>query len=211
MDLEVFIREIVINYGLFSIFLIVALEYANIPIPSEVVLPFVGILALEFDFNIVSVIAVSILGGIIGSLTNYYLGYKFGNPLLYKLKEKYPKTKRAIKESNKWMEKYDKYSVMISRVIPVARTFISIIAGVTRMNIFYFILFSSIGIGIWNTLLINLGYFIGDNMDKITIILSRYTQILFVIIILFIIYLGYKFYNKNKDYKNNMDDINDLN
>ena len=98
MNLEILIQNFVLEYGLFSIFLIVALEYANIPLPSEIVLPFAGILSAEYDMNIFLVIFVSILGGIFGSITNYYIGYKFGNPFLFKLKEKFPKTKRAIKE-----------------------------------------------------------------------------------------------------------------
>lgn len=187
MNLEILIQNFVLEYGLFSIFLIVALEYANIPLPSEIVLPFAGILSAEYDMNILLVIIVSILGGIFGSLTNYYIGYKFGNPLLFKLKEKFPKTKRAIKESNKWMEKYNKISVMITRLVPLARTFISIVAGVNRMNIYSFTIFSSIGISIWNILLISMGYIVGDNMDKISYILSSYTKVLIVLFIILVI------------------------
>ncbi len=187
MNLEILIQNFVLEYGLFSIFLIVALEYANIPLPSEIVLPFAGILSAEYDMNIFLVIFVSILGGIFGSITNYYIGYKFGNPFLFKLKEKFPKTKRAIKESNKWMEKYNKISVMITRLVPLARTFISIVAGVNRMNIYSFTIFSSIGISIWNILLISMGYIVGDNMDKISYILSSYTKVLIVLFIILVI------------------------
>lgn len=200
MNLEILIQNFVLEYGLFSIFLIVALEYANIPLPSEIVLPFAGILSAEYDINIFLVIIVSILGGIFGSITNYYIGYKFGNPLLFKLKEKFPKTKRAIKESNKWMEKYNKISVMITRLVPLARTFISIVAGVNRMNIYSFTIFSSIGISIWNILLISMGYIVGDNMDKISYILSSYTKVLIVLfIILFIGFIIFRKKQKNTD------------
>lgn len=200
MSLEILIQNFVLEYGLFSIFLIVALEYANIPLPSEIVLPFAGILSAEYDINIFLVIIVSILGGIFGSITNYYIGYKFGNPLLFKLKEKFPKTKRAIKESNEWMEKYNKISVMVTRLVPIARTFISIVAGVNRMNIYSFTIFSGIGISIWNILLITIGYIVGDNMDKISYILSSYTKVLIVLfIILFIGFIIFRKKQKNTD------------
>ncbi len=144
MEFGIIIEEFILNYGLISIFIIVALEYANLPLPSEIVLPLAGILSSEYSMNIVLVILVSILGGVIGSLTNYYLGYRFGNPLIYFLKSKYPKTQRAIKESHRFMDKYEKISVMLSRLVPIARTFISIVAGVTRMSILDFTLYSTI-------------------------------------------------------------------
>ena len=122
MEIGVIIEEFILNYGLISIFIIVALEYANLPLPSEIVLPLAGILSSEYGMNIVLVILVSILGGVTGSLTNYYLGYRFGNPLIYFLKSKYPKTQRAIKESHRFMDKYEKISVMLSRLVPIART-----------------------------------------------------------------------------------------
>lgn len=206
MNLEILIQNFVLEYGLFSIFLIVALEYANVPLPSEIVLPFAGILAEKYDMNIFLVVFVSILGGVFGSITNYYIGYKFGNPLLFKLKEKFPKTKRAIKESNDWMEKYNKLSVMITRLVPLARTFISIVAGVNRMSIYSFTIFSTIGISIWNILLISIGYIVGDNMDKISYILSTYTKVLIVLfIVLGVLFIIFKKNSKNKNLENELE------
>lgn len=203
MELGIVIEEFILNYGIISIFIIVALEYANLPLPSEIVLPLAGILASEYNMNIILVILVSITGGIVGSLTNYYLGYFLGNPLIYKLKKKYPKTKRAIKESYRWMEKYEKISVMLSRLVPLARTFISIVAGVTRMRVWEFILYSSVGISLWNTILILIGFVIGDNMNQISYILGTYSKVIAVLLVISsIIYLGLKKKNLNRNNKN---------
>lgn len=199
MELSAIIEHFIMEYGLISIFIIVMLEYANAPLPSEIVLPFAGVLALKFSMNLASVIFVSILGGILGSVINYYLGYKLGNPLIDFLKRKYPKTKKSIKSSYKWITKYDKVSVMISRLVPLARTFISIVAGVTRMNIIAFMLYSTIGIGIWNTILISMGYIVGNNMVLIGDILSKYSIFIGVLIVLI---LGYLIKVKIKGYKN---------
>ena len=202
MELGIIIEEFILNYGIISIFIIVALEYANLPLPSEIVLPLAGILASEYNMNIILVILASIIGGILGSLTNYYLGYCFGNPLIYKLKRKYPKTKRAIKESYRWMEKYENISVMMSRLVPIARTFISIVAGVTRMGVWEFILYSSVGISLWNTILILIGFVIGDNMNQISYILGTYSKIIAILLVIsFIIYLVLKKKNVNKNNK----------
>lgn len=186
MELKLLIEEFIINYGLISIFIIVALEYANAPLLSEIVLPFVGILAFKFDMNIFLVILVSIIGGVFGSVLNYYLGYKLGQPLLSFIKNKYPKTKKSIKASYRWLAKYEKISVMLSRLVPLARTFISIVAGVTRMNVLQFTLYSAIGISVWNIVLILVGYFIGDNMDLIVNIMNKYSLVVGIIGILVI-------------------------
>ncbi|WP_195939952.1 DedA family protein [Romboutsia sp. 1001713B170131_170501_G6] len=186
MELRLLIEEFIINYGLISIFIIVALEYANAPLPSEIVLPFVGILAFKFDMNIFLVILVSIIGGVFGSVVNYYLGYKLGQPLLSFIKSKYPKTKKSIKASYRWLAKYEKISVMLSRLVPLARTFISIVAGVTRMNVWQFTLYSAIGISVWNIALILVGYFIGDNMDLIANIMKKYSIVVGILGILII-------------------------
>lgn len=199
MELSTIIEHFIMEYGLISIFIIVMLEYANAPLPSEIVLPFAGVLSLKFGMNLASVIFISILGGILGSVINYYLGYKLGNPLIDFLKRKYPKTKKSIKSSYKWITKYDKVSVMISRLVPLARTFISIVAGVTKMNIGTFMLYSTIGIGIWNTILISMGYIVGNNMVLIGDILSKYSIFIGVLIVSI---LGYLIKVKIKEHKN---------
>ena len=80
MNLRVMIEYFIINYGLISIFIIVALEYSNIPLPSEVILPMVGILATKYNMNFIFVLIISILGGLVGCLLNYYIGIKFVKP-----------------------------------------------------------------------------------------------------------------------------------
>lgn len=189
MQISLLIEEFIKNYGIVSIFIIVALEYANAPLPSELVLPLVGILALKLDMSLSLVIIASILGGLFGSIINYYLGYKFGQPLLALIKNKYPKTKKSIKASYRWLAKYEKVSVMLSRLVPLARTFISIVAGVTKMNVVEFALYSGIGIAVWNTILIFIGYILGNNMSLISTILKNYSNVL--IVILGVVFVGY--------------------
>ncbi|MDK2586335.1 DedA family protein [Romboutsia sedimentorum] len=201
MEISLLIEEFIKNYGIVSIFIIVALEYANAPLPSELVLPLVGILALKFDMSLSLVIIASILGGLFGSIINYYLGYKFGQPLLALIKNKYPKTKKSIKASYRWLAKYEKVSVMLSRLVPLARTFISIVAGVTKMNVVEFSIYSGIGIAIWNTILIFIGYILGNNMRLISTILKNYSNVL--IVILGVVFVGYLiFRHKNHKVKN---------
>ena len=93
---------------------------------------------------------------------------------------------------------------MLSRLVPIARTFISIVAGVTRMSILDFTLYSTIGISLWNIILILIGYIIGDNMDKITYILGTYSKVVGVLLVaVAIIYLIIR---KKKSKNKNIED-----
>lgn len=201
MNLKLLIEEFIINYGLISIFIIVALEYANLPLPSELVLPLIGIFAFEYDMNFIQVLTASVLGGLSGSIINYYLGLKLGKPLIDMLATRFPSTKKSIRASYSWIKKYDKSSIMISRLIPVARTFISIIAGVIKMNIIAFIIYSTIGISLWNLILISAGYILSDKLHIIISILKKYS--LFVIILIIII-LGFYILRNKLNKKNNI-------
>ena len=182
MDFEILAKSLIEQYGLISIFLIVMLEYANFPLPSEVVLPFIGIMVSKGNIDFGLALTISIIGGIVGSTINYLLGLYFGKPILKYMMKKYPKTRYSIKSSMWWMNKYGKISVMLARVIPVARTIISIPAGINKMNINIFVLYSTIGISLWNTVLIFLGYILGDNLSNIAYLIKNYSLIVGIVL-----------------------------
>ena len=141
MNFDILAKNLIEQYGLISIFLVVMLEYANFPLPSEVVLPFIGIMVAKGNVNFALALLVSIIGGVIGSITNYLLGLYFGKPIFKYMIRKFPNTRSSIKTSMWWMNKYGKLSVMLTRVVPVARTIISIPAGINKMNINIFVLY----------------------------------------------------------------------
>ena len=183
MDFEILAKSLIEQYGLISIFLIVMLEYANFPLPSEVVLPFIGIMVSKGNIDFGLALTISIIGGIVGSTINYLLGLYFGKPILKYMMKKYPKTRYSIKSSMWWMNKYGKISVMLARVVPVARTIISIPAGINKMNINIFVLYSTIGISLWNTVLIFLGYILGDNLSNIAYLIKNYSLIVGIVLV----------------------------
>lgn len=183
MEFEILAKSLIEQYGLISIFLIVMLEYANFPLPSEVVLPFIGIMVSKGNIDFGLALTISIIGGIVGSTINYLLGLYFGKPILKYMMKKYPKTRYSIKSSMGWMNKYGKISVMLARGIPVARTIISIPAGINKMNINIFVLYSTIGISLWNTILIFLGYILGDNLSNIAYLIKNYSLIVGIVLV----------------------------
>ena len=181
-----------------SIFTVIMLEYANAPLPSELVLPLSGAFIIPFDLNLTTVIIISIIGGIIGSLINYHLGLKFGKSIVSWMINKLPKSKKSFDVSYSIFNKYKKTSVLFSRLIPIARTVISIVAGTLKMNCFQFILFSTIGITIWNSILIVSGYIFYDNLNLIVSILSTYSLVIKIIGLIILAWICFKYTKKRK-------------
>ena len=149
-------------------FVVVYLEYLNMPgVPSGIVMPAAGILISKSNLSFISVIIASVLAGILGSVTLYYIGYFIGKPFLNFCNKKFPKAQKTTERIIKWNEKHRGREIFIARLIPFLRTFISAVSGVFRINVFQFIVYSVVGIVIWNTSLVTVGYLFGD------IILSR--------------------------------------
>lgn len=183
--------------GYLGIFISVALEYACFPISSEILLPLIGILVYNGKLKYLFAIITSILAGIFGSTICYIIGVFGGVPLLNYSKRKFPKTKNTIDSLNNWFSKYGKITVLLARIVPITRTYISILAGAQRLNYITFITYSSIGIAFWNTILILIGYFLGDNFGLITDMLKRYSNIAIILLISIFVFVKLK-NNKEK-------------
>lgn len=187
-----FLMDLINSVGYIGIVLTVGLEYACFPMPSEVILPFVGFIAGSGRITLTGAIIASTLAGILGSLICYYIGYFGGTPILNFIGDKLPSSRKSIHSAKSYFDRYSRASILFGRVIPLARTYISIPAGIARMNILIFILYSTIGIVVWNTILISLGYYLGSNWTKVQKIMSDYSLVIGIIfallLICFIIY-----------------------
>ena len=192
------IVSLVGNFGYMGVFIAVFLEYACLPLPSEVLLPFVGLLAATGKISLIGAIFVSVLGGILGSLTCYAIGYFGGSLIIESLQRKFPSSRKSISKINHFIIKYQKSSVFLTRLVPLTRTYISLVVGTLKFNIIPFILYSLGGIILWNTLLIVIGYFLGENTQLISRILKDYSFIIIALIIIFCIYILYKKFLKKR-------------
>lgn len=187
------ITYIVNEIGYVAVVIITAMEYAGFPMmPSEVILPAIGILAAKGEITYLGALSFSVLGGLIGSLLCYFIGYYGGGVLIEKIILKFPQTKKSIETINNWFEKYGKLAIFFARLVPLTRTFISIIAGTAKFNKKTFILFSIMGIIIWNSILVSLGYFIGHNWSYIHLIMKQYSIFASIIILASILLVIYK-------------------
>lgn len=197
MDIQILAETLIIRFGYMGSFILVLLEYANFPIPSEVVLPLIGLFSSEYNLNLFLMIALSTLAGIIGSLINYYIGFRYGRNILNIISEKFAFLKKPLESADFYISQYGKSAVLITRVIPLARTAISLIAGIYKIPLSVFIVYSSIGISVWNIILIMLGYFLKNNFDFIGIILSKYSITCITILVIIILIVSIMKITKN--------------
>lgn len=150
------------QYGLIFLFVIVFLEYMNLPgLPAGIIMPAAGILIAGRDMNFITALIVSVLAGLLGSYVLYFIGYFLGKPVLDKFYQKYKKLRPSINKAISYTEKHGSKGVFIARLIPVARTLISLTVGTMRMNFLSFTIYSILGITIWNSVFIYAGYAFG--------------------------------------------------
>jgi len=174
-----------------------ALESALIPIPSEIIMPFAGFLVWEGTFSFMTVVLWGALGNLAGSIIAYFLGFYGGRPLL----EKYGKyiliSHKEIELADNWFKKYGNFSIFISRMLPVVRTFISLPAGIARMPFWKFSLYTFLGSLPWAFFLTYLGIISGENWKNLEIYFRKFDWLIIIIIIAAI---GWWLYNKRKNY-----------
>lgn len=150
------------QYGYIFLAIIVFLEYLNLPgFPAGIIMPAAGILVKSDGLNFIYTLIISVISGLLGSFILYALGHYCGRPLLNKLQNRFPKSKKAIDKTYKYMDRYGNVGIAIARVIPVARTLISLVAGTFNVEFIKFTLYSIIGITIWNFIFIYAGYAFG--------------------------------------------------
>ena len=190
-SLFLYVKEIIGNLGYLGIAGGMLIESACIPLPSEVVLPLAGFMVADGKINLwLANLAVAV-GSLSGSLLAYAVGYYGGRPLILKYGKYFFVSENKFQQAEKTFNKHGAAAVLFSRLLPVVRTFISLPAGIAKMNPGKFILFSLIGMLPWNFALIFLGYTLGQQYDKIIHpIFQKFEYVvvgLIVIVILFLV------------------------
>jgi membrane protein DedA with SNARE-associated domain len=160
------------HYGYLGLFLISVLSSACIPIPSEVAYGFAGALCTtaltgHVRFSLWAVILVGALGSLVGSVIAYEVGRSAGRTIVDRWGKWLLLTHKDLDSSERWFEKYGAVSVLVGRVIPVVRSFISLPAGIAEMKRVRFAVLTFIGSLAWVALLASLGYAAGSNWNKV--------------------------------------------
>ncbi|MFG2010192.1 DedA family protein [Micromonospora sp. NPDC048868] len=154
--------------GAVGVALLVALESIIPPIPSEIVLAMAGYLASEGRFNVILVGLAATAGSLGGALVLYWLGAAAGEDRLKRWLDRLPLVDLDdLEKADRWFERHGRWAVLFGRMMPVVRSLISIPAGANRMPLPEFIVFTTLGSGIWNALFVGLGYALGSRWQQI--------------------------------------------
>lgn len=176
-----FVLSVMESWGYIGICFLIAIENIFPPIPSEVILTFGGFLTTYSTLSPLGVIISATIGSLIGAIVLYYLGYFFSDRLdkLFKSDD--------IAKANDWFKNKGCKAVLYCRFVPIVRSLVSIPAGINKMNMTIFLLYTSIGTIIWNTVLVYAGVILGSNWSYFASIISRYSKVVLVSIILVIL------------------------
>ncbi len=166
----------------------ILLENLFPPIPSEVVLPLAGFTVAQGSLNFLSVFIWSVVGSVLGAYVLYGIGAWLGLARLRAIADWMWLVKASdVDAAMSFFTKYGKPSIFFGRLIPGVRSLISIPAGLDRMNLVTFGLWTTLGSGIWNAILIYLGFILGDNWEKATEYADTYSNVIYAILALIIL------------------------
>jgi len=183
-----FIIHLIESTGYLGIFILMTLESALIPIPSEVTMPFAGFLVSQGKLNFWLVVLMGAFGNLLGSLIAYGIGYYLEEHVIIKLIKKYGKflllTVHEYERSVNWLKKYGEYVAFFSRLLPAVRTFISLPAGLSEMNIWKFSFYTFLGSFIWSVFLTYIGVYFGKEWHALE---PYYRKVEIFLAIIFII------------------------
>ncbi|EAF8335645.1 DedA family protein [Listeria monocytogenes] len=196
--METWITSIMADFGYIGIFVLIMVENLFPPIPSEIILTFGGFMTTVTSLNVVMVIIVATLGSVVGAILLYKVASYFGKERLTKIVLKYGRILRLkesdIERAESFFLKYGSWAVFLCRMIPLIRSLISIPAGMTKMKMSRFLILTTAGSLLWNTVLIGLGAVLGGSWNEIVVFMDSFSTIIYsVIAILVVVGLGYFF------------------
>jgi membrane protein DedA with SNARE-associated domain len=173
-----------------GVVLLMAIESACIPFPSELIMPLAGWMLIKAKgLSVLWVFAAGgygALGNTIGSVAAYYAGMWAGRPLILKYGKYVLLSRHDLDMTDRWFSRSGTWTVLVSRVLPVVRTYISLPAGIAKMNIWKFIVYTFLGSFVWSTGLAYGGYLLGENWESLRSAMRPFDPIIIAVIIILI-------------------------
>ncbi len=175
------IEHVITVLGPWGVSLLMAIESCNIPLPSEAIMPFAGILVTKgvMNFHIAAIFGA--IGCVLGSIPSYYLGYFGGRPFVEKYGKYFLVSKKDLEDADKWVDKYGDWAFFLCRMLPVVRTFISLPAGILRARKRTFFTLTFLGSLIWCYVLVYVGVKMGENMEALKHIWHKFDAIIIIV------------------------------
>jgi membrane protein DedA with SNARE-associated domain len=197
-SVAIFCISIISSVGYFGLFLLMTMESMILPVPSEMVMPFAGFLISGGKMEFVLVVLFSTLGSLLGSLISYSIGIYGGNRFVKKYGKYFLLNEEHLVKTEEWFSKKGELTIFIGRFVPIVRHVISIPAGIGKMNLKKFMLYTVLGAGIWNAFLAYIGYVLGNNWTSIKEYADYISWGVLVIIVIVGMYFLWKEIKKRK-------------
>jgi membrane protein DedA with SNARE-associated domain len=170
------------------------LESMVFPVPSEAVMPFAGFLIVDGQFTFTGVIIASTLGSIVGSLASYAMGYYGGKPFIQRFGKYLLLDTHDLEITERFFDKRGELTIFISRFIPVIRHLISIPAGLGKMNLWKFSIYTILGAGLWNSFLTYVGFKLKENWTEVMTYSHTIDIVVVAVLGIAFLYYAYKIY-----------------
>ncbi len=196
--LATIIIEVISKSGYFGVTFLMALESACLPVPSEVIMPFSGYLVAQGSFNFWWVVFWGSIGNLIGSIAAYWVGYFGGRPFIGKYGKYFLISLADLDKAEFWFKKYGQGAVFFSRLLPIVRTFISLPAGISKMEFKKFSFYTLIGSIPWAVLLTYIGFVMGENWQDIKIYFEKFDLVIGGLILIGVIWWIWRHFRFNK-------------
>ena len=160
--------------GYLGVFLLMVMESATLPVPSEVVLPLGGYLVWQGRLEFWSTVAVATVGSLVGTMVDYAIGYFLGRPAVLRYGRIVRFSEKRLETTERWFGSHGKSVVLLARFVPLLRTLIAFPAGLVKMDVKRFLAYSAVGILVWDIALVYLGVLAGQNSTAIANTLEAY-------------------------------------
>jgi membrane protein DedA with SNARE-associated domain len=176
--LAVWIISVISIMGYGGIVLLMAIESACIPLPSEIIMPFAGYLVFRGEMVLWIVAFMGALGCVLGSIPTYYIGKTGGRNLAEKYGRFVLISEKDLKMADDWFKNYGEIIIFISRLLPAVRTFIALPAGIARMNMTKFIIYTFVGSFIWCWVLTYIGMILGEQWNTLKVYFHEFHYVI---------------------------------
>ncbi|GAB6174842.1 DedA family protein [Paradesulfitobacterium aromaticivorans] len=187
-----FVVNLISSFGYFGVFIAMAIESAAIPLPSEIILPFTGYMVFHGDFQLGPATVAATLGNLFGGMIAYYVGVWGGRPFVQKYGRYFFINQKELAMTERLFAKHGEITVFIGRLLPVVRTFISLPAGIAKMNPWKMAFYTVLGALPWCLFLIVVGQKMGENWNSLKPLFHRFDLLIGVVIVAGILLLIWK-------------------
>ena len=187
-----FVYNLATSLGYPGIFLLMVMESATLPVPSEIVLPLGGYLVYTGQLEFWSVVVVATLGSLVGTMIDYGIGYYLGRPAVLRYGRVVRFSHKRLETTERWFSWHGNRVVLLARFVPLLRTLIAFPAGIVRMDPKRFIAYSAVGIFVWDVALVYLGVVAGQNSKTIGTVLQSYFLPLGIAAIVIVAIVAYR-------------------